>query len=893
MNKAFTLTKALIVSCALFCLPIANAIGQDITIDQGGTAAACSGNFYDSGGPTASYSSNENYSIVLTGGLFGTDVELTFTTMDVEVGYDVIQIYDGVDATAPLLYDSDVSNSANPGVLTSTNGSLFITFSSDGSIQNPGWEATMACVGTGVPTEASLNSVTLDGECGNARYPITVNVQNGGTNDQVNMNVHYQVNGGAVVTEALPDTLFSGTSMNYTFNQTANFAQAGSYDVTAWVALTGDPALSNDTATANLTFSAPLVDIYDSVICAPGVTMEFTASGGTGYVWYGDFANNGFLSTADTLEATINSDTSFQVYFSDTVYSIATLADTGSSVDHDAFSGDDRGGIAVTDSYVYFNGDNNCARYTVNDLTNGQNLPIRDGIFSDLATGELYTLFNVANGDPSGTSTTITVDAIVRMDTDLVFVDTINLSQSFDMGGSSFSSTQAGIYAGNGYVLLYTGTSGNNWYKIDLPAGTVTLLNTFLFDTKRSSENWASWGVANYKNGAYQAVFRKDGTNDIAEINIDNQNENVIRSFTDLSDMASITYSPWLDRLYYHHENTSQFSGGVEMGGYIGGTLIDGIGPADGCPATVLATITNSVAELGDDTTFCDGNTLTLNPGDFVSYTWTPSASTPTVDVTTTGTYSVTATDQYGCDKSDTIDVTVTPLPAIDLGGDTVICEGSFLPLNPGSGFDSYVWDNSSVDETRIVNAAGTYSVTVTNDNCSSVEDIQVLVSPLPVIDLGPDTLLAPGATISLSAGSGYTSYDWSTTDTTSIINFTAFSDTYINVVVTDQYGCEGTDQILIKVAVGIDEIAQVNDMQLYPNPAPNQTNLVVSMAETAEAEILITDITGKQMYHQVTTFHVGEQRVEIPMEDWATGIYMINVLIDDQPAMQGKLIKQ
>ena len=723
--------------------------------------------------------------------------------------------------------------------------------------------------------------------------PVHVNVQNGGLNDQASMSVFYQINNGPVVSEVLPDTLFSGQLLDYTFTQTADLSAGGNYTIKSWVALAGDTANANDTSFTTLSFVSPTVDINDTVVCAPGAGATFTASGGTNYIWYGNVDTNGFIGTNPDLSVTIDSDTSYTVYFMDTIYNVTTLTDTGSFVDHNSLTGDDRGGIAITEKFVYFNGDNDMARYEALNLTNGVSLPRRDGIFSDLETGELYTLFDTNSGDPSGTSTSFTVNSIVRMDTDLVFVDTIMISQTIDMAGNSSSTQQAGIYAGKEFVLLYTGTAGNNWYVIDIPTGNATLINSFEFDTKRSNENWSSWGWATYKNGAYHATHRINGSDDIGEINVNSEAVTVLHAYTDLSDMASITFSPWLNRMYYHHESSSQLANGSENGGYVGGIGIDTLGTAPGCPATVIATISNSVAELGNDTIFCAGNTLTLNPGDFATYSWTPSATTSTLDVTTSGVYSVTATDAYGCDKSDTIDITVTPLPVIDLGADTVICEGSFLELIPGAGYPDYLWDNGSTSSSRIINAAGTYSVTVSENNCSSIEDIAVLVNPLPTVSLGPDTIVPSGTTLNFSAGSGYDSYFWSTTDTTAIISFTAFSDTYINVTVTDEYGCEGTDQLLVQVTVGVDEISQVNGMSVYPNPSPNNTNLSVNMAETSEASILVTDLTGKQMYAVETTFFAGEQIIEIPMSEWATGIYMINVMVDGKPALQGKLIKQ
>lgn len=51
--------------------------------------------------------------------------------------------------------------------------------------------------------------------------------------------------------------------------------------------------------------------------------------------------------------------------------------------------------------------------------------------------------------------------------------------------------------------------------------------------------------------------------------------------------------------------------------------------------------------------------------------------------------------------------------PNFGLGNDTTICQGVGLLLNAGPGYTSYQWDNGSVNQTRQVSQAGTYSVTV------------------------------------------------------------------------------------------------------------------------------------------------------------------------------------
>lgn len=62
---------------------------------------------------------------------------------------------------------------------------------------------------------------------------------------------------------------------------------------------------------------------------------------------------------------------------------------------------------------------------------------------------------------------------------------------------------------------------------------------------------------------------------------------------------------------------------------------------------------------LGVDTIICKGQTLTLNPGNFLSYLWQDNSTSPTYTVASTGIYFVTVTDATGCTGTDGILVTV------------------------------------------------------------------------------------------------------------------------------------------------------------------------------------------------------------------------------------------
>lgn len=84
----------------------------------------------------------------------------------------------------------------------------------------------------------------------------------------------------------------------------------------------------------------------------------------------------------------------------------------------------------------------------------------------------------------------------------------------------------------------------------------------------------------------------------------------------------------------------------------------------NGCSYTDSITIgVNSNPEpfLGNDTTILTGNSLTLTPGNgFAEYQWSTSESSPSISVSTSGTYWVDVVDNNGCEGSDTIIVQVS-----------------------------------------------------------------------------------------------------------------------------------------------------------------------------------------------------------------------------------------
>lgn len=126
--------------CGTNC-PDCNALAP-----QNDTITTCSGGFFDSGGDGSNYCNYENITTNFYPSNPGEFVELNFSYLDVEGNYDFLNIYDGEDASAPLI--GSYTGNTSPGIVTASNpaGALTVVFTSDYAVPATGWEASVSCV---------------------------------------------------------------------------------------------------------------------------------------------------------------------------------------------------------------------------------------------------------------------------------------------------------------------------------------------------------------------------------------------------------------------------------------------------------------------------------------------------------------------------------------------------------------------------------------------------------------------------------------------------------------------------------------------------------------------------------------------------------------------------
>lgn len=209
--------------------------------------------------------------------------------------------------------------------------------------------------------------------------------------------------------------------------------------------------------------------------------------------------------------------------------------------------------------------------------------------------------------------------------------------------------------------------------------------------------------------------------------------------------------------------------------------------------------------DLGNDTTLCVGDVLTLDPTAGlpveVPYTlsWSDGSSNATLDISSAGTFAVTVSDP--CTSFiDSISVTIPSGISVDLGNDTTYCAGDLITVSPNLiGNFNYLWSDGSTNSSLDVTAVGTYWVEVSND-CDVSSDT-IVFNPFSgfTVNIGNDTTICADKPylIDLNAYPN-SSYQWSDGSQDDIYLVDAPGEYYVDV----QNICDTVRSNIIRVTL-------------------------------------------------------------------------------------------
>ncbi len=300
---------------------------------------------------------------------------------------------------------------------------------------------------------------------------------------------------------------------------------------------------------------------------------------------------------------------------------------------------------------------------------------------------------------------------------------------------------------------------------------------------------------------------------------------------------------------------------------------------------------------VATDDSRCGEGTLQLNAasGDNIYWYDAPSGgnliangtifNTPFLNVTTT--YYAEAGEFCRSNRIAVLAI-IYPVPPQPIATDAGRCgSGSFdlsvisaVPVTWYSQPGGNILATGNTYHTPFLTTDMTYYVS-TNETCAGPPvAVNAFIYPLPVINLGPDTIQIPGGqTISLSPGTAFNSYQWSTGETVPEI-FVASPGDY-SVTITDFNGCSATDHIFVNMTTGINTDFENGSLKLFPNPAKGQFTIELSNIKAKNLHLKLISADGKIVRREDVALSNGQLKKVISLSGIAPGVYFLQMESD------------
>ncbi|KQS27944.1 right-handed parallel beta-helix repeat-containing protein [Dyadobacter sp. Leaf189] len=258
------------------------------------------------------------------------------------------------------------------------------------------------------------------------------------------------------------------------------------------------------------------------------------------------------------------------------------------------------------------------------------------------------------------------------------------------------------------------------------------------------------------------------------------------------------------------------------------------------------------------------------------NYTWSNGETTPSITVSASGTYTVTATNASGCTAtSAATSVTVFEYPSEDV---LVVTQPSCskatgsITVDPGNaaatGYTYAIGEGefqSTADFQDL--APGTYQVQIKNSiGCLTTASVTINAQPegttIPVITAGGPTTFCAGGEVTLSAPEGYSAYTWNPTRGNSSSATVSTTGNY-TVTVTNSAGCTATSS---PITVTVSSYPVIEATITQPTCTERTGTITASTDQDGSEEILYT-------------LDDGEYYTENVFPNLAPGTYVIYVV--------------
>ena len=159
---------------------------------------------------------------------------------------------------------------------------------------------------------------------------------------------------------------------------------------------------------------------------------------------------------------------------------------------------------------------------------------------------------------------------------------------------------------------------------------------------------------------------------------------------------------------------------------------------------------------IRSDTSLCPNEMTDISATvpNMQSIVWSNGSTDTTQTISVTGMYVAILTDSVYCVVEDSVYVDFYPNPYVELGNDTVICDGNLITLIADvSSVGTFLWSDGSTDGSLGVGTVGIYSVDILDENgCAALDSVFVDVLTSLVPNLPTDTTICQDIILRINA---------------------------------------------------------------------------------------------------------------------------------------------
>lgn len=304
---------------------------------------------------------------------------------------------------------------------------------------------------------------------------------------------------------------------------------------------------------------------------------------------------------------------------------------------------------------------------------------------------------------------------------------------------------------------------------------------------------------------------------------------------------------------------------------------------------------------LGADIEICAGEVVMLSAGSPTdNILWSTGDTTMTIDASMPGTYSVDITSVCGTGV-DTVVVSASAIVYTDflVANEIEFCAGDDVLLYSGAAYDTYAWTGGSTNDSLTVTTGGTYTLDVTDACGSGTQSVVITENDVPNAAYTWTNSYVTGLFTNTSVGGGTTTYDWNFGDGSSSSEmspshvYSAAGTYLVTLTVTNDCGTDTFSDSVTLTTVGIEEIAGLGTIAIYPNPSNGIFQLDVNFNESAELNMVVVNMLGEVVAVQDINAVNGIHSGVIDLSTSAPGVYFLKIISDNNAISTQVLVKK